>query len=162
LTHPLRWADSKTERVQSLVLEKVASLLRCPPERREEATHEAFSELRPHVEAELEALETLEWLRDLTDEEIARRQAFTMLVSVDRSVVRHDEEAKRPARDRILAALRLKAATKSELQRRTGAGAATIRNNLFGLIKGGEVVGDRGRPKTYQLVPSVSRNTSRG
>src|SRR5215212_9036300 len=129
-----------------------------PPERREEATHEAFSELRPHVEAELEALETLEWLRDLTDEEIARRQAFTMLVSV----VRHDEEAKRPARDRILAALRLKAATKSELQRRTGAGAATIRNNLFGLIKGGEVVGDRGRPKTYQLVPSVSRNTSRG
>jgi len=121
-----------------------------------------LSKLRPHVEAELEALETLEWLRDLTDEEIARRRAFTMLVSVVRSVVRQDEEAKMPARERILAALRLKAATNSELQRRTGAGAATIRNNLFGLIKGGEVVGDRGRPKTYQLVPSVSRKTSRG
>jgi len=132
--------------------------LRCPPEQREEATHEALLKLRPHVEAELEALETLEWLRDLTDEEIARRRAFTMLVSV----VRQDEEAKMPARERILAALRLKAATNSELQRRTGAGAATIRNNLFGLIKGGEVVGDRGRPKTYQLVPSVSRKTSRG
>jgi hypothetical protein len=158
LTHPLRWSDSKTERVQSLVLEKVASLLRCPPERREEATHEAFSELRPHVAAELEALETLEWLRDLTDEEIARRRAFTMLVSV----VRQDEEVKRPARDRILAALRLKAATKSELQRRTGISVGTIRNNLFGLIKGGEVIGDRGRPKTYQLVPSVSRKTSQG
>jgi hypothetical protein len=157
LTHPLRWSDSKTERVQSLVLEKVASLLRCPPERREEATHEAFSKLRPHLEAELEALETLEWLRDLTDEELARR-AFTMLVSV----VRQDEEVKSPARDRILAALRLKAATKSELQRRTGISVCTIRNNLFGLIKGGEVIGDRGRPKTYQLVPSVSRKTSQG
>jgi len=129
-----------------------------PPERREEATHEAFSELRPHLEAQLEALETLEWLRDLTDVEIARRRAFTMLVSV----VRQDEEVKGLARDRILAALRLKAATKSELQRRTGISVSTIRNNLFGLIKGGEVVGDRGRPKTYQLVPSVSRKTSQG
>jgi len=110
------------------------------------------------VEAELEALETLEWLRDLTDEELARRRAFTMLVSV----VRQDEEVKRPAKERILAGLRLKAATKSELQRRTGASAATIRNNLSGLIKGGEVVGDRGRPKTYQLVPSVSGKTPRG
>jgi hypothetical protein len=110
------------------------------------------------LEAELEALETLEWLRDLTDEELARRRAFTMLVSV----VRQDEEVKRPARDRILAALRLKAATKSELQRRTGISVCTIRNNLFGLIKGGEVIGDRGRPKTYQLVPSVSRKTSQG
>jgi hypothetical protein len=153
LTHPLRWSDSKAERVQSLVLEKVDSLLRCPAERKEEATHEAFSKLRPHVEAELVALETLEWLRDLTDEELARRRAFTMLVSV----VRHDEEANRPARERILAALRLKAATNSELQKRTGISASTIRNNLFSLIKGGEVVGDVGCPKTYKLVPSVSR-----
>jgi len=44
------------------------------------------------LEAELEALETLEWLRDLTDEELARQRAFTMLVSV----VRQDEEAKGP------------------------------------------------------------------
>ena len=158
MTHPLRWADSKTERVQSLVLEKVTSLSRYPAERREEATHEAFSKLRPHVEAELEALETLEWMRDLTDEELARRRAFTMLVSL----VRQDEEVKRLARDRILAALRRKAATKAELQRRTGISVSTIRNNLFGLIKGGEVVGDRGRPKTYQLVSSVSKKTSRG
>jgi hypothetical protein len=83
---------------------------------------------------------------------------FRMLVSV----VRQAEEVKRPARDRILAALRLKAASKSELQRRTGISVGTIRNNLFGLIKGGEVIGDRGRPKTYQLVPSVSRKTSQG
>jgi len=133
-------------------------LLRYPAERREEATYEAFSKLRPHVEAELQALETLEWLRDLTDEELVRRRVFTMLVSV----VRHDEGANMPARECILAALRRKAATKSELQRRTGLSVSTIRNNLFGLIKGGEVVGDRGRPKTYELVPSVSRKTSRG
>ena len=150
---PLRESDSKAERVQSLVVEKVASLLQCPAERKDEARHEAFSKLRPHVEAELEALETLEWLRDLTDEELARRRVFMMLVSV----LRHDEEANRPARERILAALRLKAQTNSELQKRTGISANTIRNNLFGLIKGGEVVGDMGRPKTYQLVPSVSR-----
>jgi Fic family protein len=122
--------------------------LRCPDERREEATYEAFSKLRPHVEAELEALETLEWLRDLTDEELARRRAFTMLVSV----VRQDEEAKRPARERILTVLHLKAATNTELQRCTGISTGTIRNNLSELINGGEVVGDGGRPKSYQLV----------
>jgi predicted HTH transcriptional regulator len=149
LRHHPRESESKAERVQSLVLEKVESLLRCPAERKEEATQEAFSKLRPHVEAELEALETLEWVRDLTDEELARRRAFTMLVSV----VRHDEEANRPARERILAALRLKAATNSELQKRTGISASTIRNNLFSLIKGGEVVGDVGCPKTYKLLP---------
>ena len=158
MTHPLRWPDSKVERVQSLVLERVDSLLRCPAERREEATYEALSKLRPHVEAQLEALETLEWLRDLTDEERARRRAFTMLVSV----VRQDEEAKRPARERIFAVLRLKAATNSELQRRTGISTSTIRNNLFELIHSGEVVGDGGRPKTYQLVTSVPRKASQG
>jgi predicted HTH transcriptional regulator len=149
LRHHPRESESKAERVQSLVLEKVESLLRCPAKRRKEATQEALSKLRPHVEAELEALETLEWLRELTDEELARRRAFTMLVSV----VRHDEEANRPARERILAALRLKAATNSELQKRTGISASTIRNNLFSLIKGGEVVGDVSCPKTYKLLP---------
>jgi hypothetical protein len=84
LRHPLRESDSKAERVQSLVLEKVASLLRCPAERRKEATHEAFSKLRPHVEAELEALETLEWLRDLTDEELDQRKQSAMTFANER------------------------------------------------------------------------------
>ena len=132
--------------------------MRCPPERREEATHEAFSKLRPHVEAELEALESLEWLRDLTEEELARRQVFAMLISV----VRQEGEANRPARERILEVLRLKGATNSELQRGTGISTGTIRNNLFELIHSGEVVGDGGRPKTYQLVTSVPRKASRG
>jgi predicted HTH transcriptional regulator len=158
VTHSLRWSESRAGRVQSLVLRKVASLSRCPPERRKEATHEAFSKLRPHVEAELEALESVEGLRDLTDEELARRQVFAMLISV----VRQEREAKRPARERILEVLRLKAATNSELQRRTGISKCTIRNNLSGLIEDGEVLGDGGRPKTYQLVTSGSRKASRG
>jgi Fic family protein len=157
VTHSLRWSDSRAERVRSLVLGKFAGLLRCPPERREEATHEAFSKLRPHVEAELEALETMEGLRDLTEEELDRRQVFAMLVSV----VGQQEEAKRPARERILDVLRLKDATNSELKRRTGISTGKIRYNLFELIEDGEVVGDGGRPRTYQLVTSGSRKSSR-
>jgi hypothetical protein len=99
LRHHPRESESKAERVQSLVLEKVDSLLRCPAERRKEATHEALSKLRPHVEAELEALETLEWLRDLTAEELARRRVFTMLVSVVRqNRSRHTQGGKRGRR----------------------------------------------------------------
>ena len=68
------------------------------------------------------------------------------------SEVKQAEEAKRPARELILAVLHLKAATNSELQRCTGLSTSTIRNNLSELINGGEVVGDGGRPKSYQLV----------
>ena len=158
LTHPHRWPDSKVERVQSLVLETVDSLLRCPAERKEEATHEALSKLRPHVEAELEALETLEWLRDLTDEELARRQAFMMLLSVGG----HAEGANKPVRERILALLRLEAATYPELKKLTGAGAGTIRNNLSVLINEGQVVAEGEHPKTYRLASSGSKKTPWG
>ena len=109
MTHPLRWSDSKAERVQSLVLERVDSLLRCPAERKDEATLEALSKLRSHVEAELEAPETLEWLRDLTDEELARQRAFMILPSV----VIQDEQERKSVRERILAFLRFEAATNS-------------------------------------------------
>jgi hypothetical protein len=158
LTHHLRWPDSKVERVQSLVLERVDSLLRYPAERKDEATHEALSKLRPHVVAELEALETLEWLRDLTDEELARRRAFMILLSV----ARQDEVERKSVRERILAFLRLEAATNSKLQKLTGASAGAIRNNLSELINDGEVVADGGRPKTYRLVSSVSEKMPRG
>jgi hypothetical protein len=158
LTHTLRWSDSRAQRVRSLVLEKVAGLLRCPPERREEATQEAFSKLSPHVKAELEALESLERLRDLKEEEIARRRVFAMLVGV----LRQEDEANRPARERILEVLSMKESTNSEIQRLTGISTGTIRNKLFELIEEGEVLGDRGRPKTYRLVTSGSRTASRG
>jgi transcription initiation factor TFIIIB Brf1 subunit/transcription initiation factor TFIIB len=158
LTHTLRWSDSRAQRVRSLVLEKVAGLLRCPPERREEATQEAFSKLSPHVKAELEALESLERLRDLKEEEIARRQVFAMLVGV----LRQEDEANRPARERILEVLSMKESTNSEIQRLTGISTGTIRNNLFELTQSGEILGDGGRPKTYRLVTSGSRTASRG
>ena len=82
MTLTLRESDSKVQRLQSLVLEKVDSLLRCPAGRKGRATHEALSKLKPHVEAQLEALETLDWLRDLTDEELERQRVFMMLLCV--------------------------------------------------------------------------------
>ena len=152
MTHTLRWSVSRAERVQSLVLEKVASLLRCPPERRKDATHEALSKLRPHVEAELEALETLEWLRDLTDEELARRRAFVMFLAAIRSGEEAGVERDKPARERVLAALRCGAATNPELQELTGAKAGTVRDTLCLLVYEGEVVAEGRHPMTYRLV----------
>jgi hypothetical protein len=84
LRHLLRESDSKVERVQSLVLEKVDSLLRCPAEPKDEATHEALSKLKPHVEAEWDALETLDWPRDLTDEELDQRKQSAMTLASER------------------------------------------------------------------------------
>jgi len=152
LTHTLRWSVSRAERVQSLVLEKVASLLRCPPERRTDATHEALSKLRPHVEAELEALETLEWLRDLTNEELARRRAFVMFLAAIRRSEEAGVERDKPARERVLAALRCGAATNPELQELTGAKAGTVRDTLCLLVYEGEVVAEGGSPMTYRLT----------
>jgi predicted Rossmann fold nucleotide-binding protein DprA/Smf involved in DNA uptake len=152
LTHTLRWSVSRAERVQSLVLEKVASLLRCPPERRKDATHEALSKLRPHVEAELEALETLEWLRDLTNEELARRRAFVMFLAAIRPSEEAGVEREKPARERVLAALRYGAATNPELQELTGTKVGTVRDTLCLLVYEGEVVAEGGRPMTYRLA----------
>jgi AAA domain len=68
------------------------------------------------------------------------------------------EEESKPVRERILAALRLEAATNTELQRLTGASAGTIRNNLSELINDGLVIAGEGRPKTYRLVSSSSEH----
>jgi hypothetical protein len=152
LTHSLRWSESRAERVRSLVLEKVASLLRCPLERREEATHEAFSKLRPHVEAELEALESLEGLRDLTDEELARRRAFVMFLAAIRRSEEAGAERDKPARERVLAVLRYGAATNPDLQELTGTKASTVRDTLCLLVYQGEVVAEGGHPMTYRLA----------
>ena len=107
-----------------------------------------MSKLRPYVEAELEALETLEWLRDLTDEELARRRAFTLLLSV----AGHGKEERKPVNERILEALRLGAVTNCELQELTGASAGAVRNNLCQLVKDGKLVAEGRYPKTYRLV----------
>jgi Fic family protein len=146
LAAPLRRQDSKAQRIRSLVLEELVDRSRRPYS----AEHRsgASSRLRPYVEEELEALETLEWLRDLTAEELARRRAFTMFLSV----AGHGKEESRPANERILEALRLGALTHSELQELTGASAGTVRNNLCQLVKDREVVAEGGYPKTYRLA----------
>ena len=139
----------------SLVLEVLDGL----PRRSGSAEHRppalpraTLSKLRPRVEAELEALESLEWLRDLTGEELARRRAFVMFLAT----IRRGEEAgvqrEKPARERVLAALRCGAATNPELQELTGAKAGTVRDTLSLLVYEGEVVAEGARPMTYRLA----------
>ena len=145
----LRWPHSRAERVYSLVLEVLDGLPRrsgSAEQHRPALPRGVLSKLRPHVEAELEALETLEWLRDLTGEELARRRAFVrFLAAIGRSEeagVDRDE----PARDRVLGALRGGAATNPELQ------MLTVRDALCLLVYEGEVVAEGGRPMTYRLA----------
>jgi hypothetical protein len=157
--------------VYSLVLEVLDDLKR----RSGSAAHHppalprgTLSKLRPHVEAELEALETLEWLRDLTGEELARRRAFTMVLAAIRrseeaGVEREEPASEReepasereePARERILAALRYGAATSPDLRKLTGAKAGTVRDTLSLLVYEGEVVAEGGHPMTYRPARS--------
>ena len=146
MTTPLGRPDCKAQRIRSLVLKELATLSRRPNS--VELRDGALSKLRPYVEAELEALETLEWLRDLTAEELARRRAFALLLSV----AGRGKEERRSANERILEALRLGAVTSSELQELTGASAGTVRNNLCQLVKDGMLVAEGDYPKTYRLV----------
>ena len=104
------------------------------------------------MEAELEALETLEWLRDLTGEELARRRAFVMFLAALRQSEEAGVERDKPARERVLAALRYGAATNPDLQGLTGAKAGTVRDALSLLVYEGEVVAEGGRPMTYRLT----------
>jgi hypothetical protein len=150
----LRRPDSRAETVYSLVLEVLDGL----PRRSGSAEHHtalargALSKLRPHVEAELQALETLEWLRDLTGEELARRRAFVMFLAALGRGKEDSVERDEPARERVLAALRCAAATNAELQKLTGAKAGTVRDTLCLLVYEGEVVAEGGYPMTYRLA----------
>jgi hypothetical protein len=113
-----------------------------------------LSKLRPHVEAELEALETLEWLRDLTGEELARRRAFVMFLAATGPGEEASVNREKPTRERVLGALRCGAATNAELQELTGAKAGTVRDALSLLVYEGEVVAQGGHPMTYRLARS--------
>ena len=104
------------------------------------------------MEGELEALETLEWLRDLTDEELARRRAFVMFLAAIRPSEEAGVERDKPARERVLAVLRYGAATNPELQELTGAKAGTVRDALCLLVYEGEVVAEGRHPMTYRLT----------
>jgi hypothetical protein len=153
-TPSLRRPHSRAERLYSLVLEVLDGL----PRRSGSAEHHpalsrgVLSGLRPHVEAELEALETLEWLRDLTGEELARRRAFVMFLAAIRRSKEAGAERDEPARERVLAALRCGAATNPELQGLTGAKVGTVRDTLCLLVYEGEVVAEGRPPMTYRLA----------
>jgi hypothetical protein len=152
----IRKPDSRAERLYSLVLEVLDGL----PRRSGSAEHRpalprgSLSKLRPHVEAELEALETLEWLRDLTGEELARRRAFVMFLAAIGRSEEFGVERDKPARERVLGALRCGGATNAELQRLTVAKAGTVRDTLSLLVYEGEVVAEVGCPMTYRLARS--------
>ena len=75
----VRWPDTEVQKAEVLLRTAVDELLRCPEERKEAATHEALSKLRPHLESALEALEAIGGTRGLDDEAIAKRKAFTTL-----------------------------------------------------------------------------------
>jgi hypothetical protein len=53
---------------------------RCPAHLVGAAAREDLLELRPHLKDALAALEDIERRRDLTDEELARRRAFKMIL----------------------------------------------------------------------------------
>jgi hypothetical protein len=150
----LRRPHSRAERVYSLVLEVLDSLPRRSgsAEQHPALPRGIVSKLRPHVEAELEALETLEWLRDLTDEELARRRVSVMFLAAIGPSEEAGVERDEPARERVLAALRCRPATNPELQELTGAKASTVRDTLCLLVYEGEVVAEGRHPMTYRLA----------
>ena len=64
------------------LLQQTVELLsrRCPPHMLEEAAHDDLVYLSPHLENALGAIAEIERRRDLTEEELARRRAFKMLL----------------------------------------------------------------------------------
>jgi hypothetical protein len=78
----VRRPDSDVKRAELLLRITLDRLLRYQAGRKEEATREALVKLRPHVEAALEALETLGRMRGLDDEMIVKRGAFMMLLDL--------------------------------------------------------------------------------
>jgi excisionase family DNA binding protein len=76
------------EKVEELLRETVDDLLSHSSQGHqvEARAREALSELRPHAEAALEALELVEGHRGLTDEEWARQRAFKRLLAASRAV----------------------------------------------------------------------------
>jgi hypothetical protein len=73
--------ERRVRAADELVRETVLLLCRsCPPGSLGAAAHDALMGLGPRVRGALVALEAIERLRPLTDEELARRHAFTMLL----------------------------------------------------------------------------------
>jgi hypothetical protein len=77
--------ERKVEAADALIRDTVEHLTRrCPAHLVGAAAREDLLELKPHLEDALAALAEIEGRRDLTDEELARRRAFKMLLAVRR------------------------------------------------------------------------------
>ena len=72
----------RVEEAAALLIQMTDSLRRRPAEQMQVAAREALMDMRPHVEAALEALEYIEEQRDLTDREGDLKHAFKMLLAV--------------------------------------------------------------------------------
>ncbi len=71
----------RVEATDDLVRRTVVLLCKgCPPGSLGPTAHRALVNLRPGVQGALGALEEIEERRPLTDEEVARRRAFAMLL----------------------------------------------------------------------------------
>ena len=73
--------ERRVEAADELVRRTVVLLCKgCPPGAIGPAAHDALAGMRPRVRWALGALEGIEERRPLTDEELARRRAFAMLL----------------------------------------------------------------------------------
>ncbi len=72
--------EQRVEQTDALLQDTVEHLSRCPIHLLGMAAREALMNLRPHLKDALDALEDIEGRRTLTDEELARRRAFKMLL----------------------------------------------------------------------------------
>jgi hypothetical protein len=74
----------RVEEAAALLVETLDSLRRRPSDQMGTAAREALLDLRPHVEAALETLETVEERRALTERERDLQHAFKMLLEAKR------------------------------------------------------------------------------
>ncbi len=73
--------ERRVEATDDLVRRTVVLLCKgCPPGSLGPTAHRALAGMRPRVRGALGALEEIEERRPLTDEEVARRRAFAMLL----------------------------------------------------------------------------------
>ncbi len=71
----------RVEAADELVVRTVVLLCKgCPPGALGPAAHDALAGMRPRVRGALGAIEAIEGRRPLTEEELARRRAFAMLL----------------------------------------------------------------------------------
>ena len=74
--------ERKVEAADVLLQQTIKRLAReYPPPLLGAAAQKSMEELKPHVEEALEALGEIEGRRELTEEELARRNAFKMLLA---------------------------------------------------------------------------------